>query len=210
LGPSNGRSQAEQLAGDLGSDHAFLPLTDIDYGGAVYRSGLAVLSRFPLQKFAAIPLPEPGGLQQHAAHTVVAAPAGSLDLLVIHLTPRSEAAQLAAIEQLRSYLDSLPPGRPRVVAGDFNCTPESAPIQALSSAWPPLRDAWGEARQDDPGFTMPAEGPVVRIDYLFLSPQLAATAATVLGGEPDADGFYASDHRGVAVTVRNAPGAGIK
>jgi endonuclease/exonuclease/phosphatase family metal-dependent hydrolase len=208
--PSDGRSQAEQLAGDLGSGHAFLPLTDIDYGGAVYRSGLAVLSRFPVQKFAQIPLPGPEGLQQHAAHAVVTAPAGPFDLLVIHLTPRSDTAQLAAIEQLRTYLDCLTSERPRVVAGDFNCTPGSAPIQALSGASPPLRDGWAEVRPDDAGFTMPAEGPVVRIDYLFLSRHLEATAASVLGGVPDANGFYPSDHRGVAVTVRDAASAGTK
>ena len=45
--------------------------------------------------------------------------------------------------------------------------------------------------------------PVVRIDYLFLSPDLAAAGAIVLGGAPDPDGFYPSDHRGLAMTVRD-------
>jgi endonuclease/exonuclease/phosphatase family metal-dependent hydrolase len=204
IDPADGRSQAEQLAGDLGGHCAFLPFTEVDYGGGACPSGLAVLSRFPVRSLASVPLPEPDGLQQYAAHAVVAAPAGPLDLLVLHLTPRSEMAQLAAIEQLHACLDALPPEHPRVVTGDFNCVPESAAIRAFSGGRVPLRDAWQEARPDDPGLTMPAEAPVVRIDYLFLSPLLAAVEAVILGGAPDSDGFYPSDHRGVGVTVRDA------
>jgi endonuclease/exonuclease/phosphatase family metal-dependent hydrolase len=125
-------------------------------------------------------------------------------LFVLHLTPRSETAQLAAIDRLHASLDALPPERPRVVTGDFNSGPESAAIRAFSGGRAPLRDAWRQARPDDPGLTMPAENPVIRIDYLFLSPPLTAAEAIVLGSRPDPDGFYPSDHRGVAVTVRDA------
>src|SRR5207244_9597470 len=117
---------AVKLCVDLSSLSAFMPYSEVDYAGAHSSSGLAVLSRFPLQRLIPIPLPEPDGLRQHAAHTVVAARDGPLDLLVLHLTPRSEAAQLAAIAQLHAFLNTLPPERPRVVAGAFNCAPESA------------------------------------------------------------------------------------
>lgn len=203
--PSDGRTQAEQLAAGLGFRHAFLPFIEVDYGGVVSAEGLAVISRYPLQSLVPIPLPEPDGLQQHAAHTVIAAPTGPLDLTVLHLTPRSETAQLAAIAQLQTFLDALPVQRPRVVAGDFNCVPESAAIRAFSGGQVPLRDAWREARSHDPGLTMPAEAPVSRIDYLFLSPDFTAAEATILGDAPDPNGFYPSDHRGVAVRVQDSP-----
>jgi endonuclease/exonuclease/phosphatase family metal-dependent hydrolase len=204
IDPADGRSQAEQLAGDLGHHCAFLPFLEVDYGGTTYTSGLAVLSRFPLEELAPVPVPEPDGLRQHAAHTVVAAPAGPLDVLVLHLTPRSDSAQMAAVEQVHEYLDALPQDRPRVVAGDFNTGPESAAILAFSGGRVPLWDAWQEARPGDSGFTMPSECPVVRLDYLFLSPTLGVMEAAILGSAPDEDGFYPSDHRGLAVTVRDA------
>src|SRR3954451_8127502 len=52
--PPDGRTQAEQLADDLGFRCSFLPFTEVDYGGGNCPSGLAVLSRFPLQSLYAI------------------------------------------------------------------------------------------------------------------------------------------------------------
>ena len=47
--------------------------------------------------------------------------------------------------------------------------------------------------------TWPSDRPERRIDYLWLSSDLAASAFAATGGT-------ASDHRGVAVTVRPATG----
>jgi hypothetical protein len=42
----------------------------------------------------------------------------------------------------------------------------------------------------------------MRIDYVFVGPGPEIVRAVLLGTQPDADGFYASDHFGVAATLR--------
>jgi endonuclease/exonuclease/phosphatase family metal-dependent hydrolase len=81
-----------------------------------------------------------------------------------------------------------------VLMGDLNAEPGSAEIARLRAAG--LTDAFtaaGGGPADE--LTWPADRPDRRIDYIWLSPDLAATgfAATT---------STASDHRGVAVTVR--------
>jgi endonuclease/exonuclease/phosphatase family metal-dependent hydrolase len=68
---------------------------------------------------------------------------------------------------------------------------------APGSAWPSCRGCWRRWP------AWPANRPDRRIDYIWLSPDLAATgfAATT---------STASDHRGVAVTVRQRRGVGLR
>lgn len=42
----------------------------------------------------------------------------------------------------------------------------------------------------------------MRIDYVFVGPGPEVEQVKLLGTQPDADGFYASDHFGVAATLR--------
>ena len=88
-------------------------------------------------------------------------------------------------------------GRPAtVLLGDLNAEPGSAEIAMLGRAG--LVDAFaagGGRPGDEP--TWPSDRPERRIDYLWLPPDLAAAGFAATTGT-------ASDHRGVAVTVRPA------
>jgi endonuclease/exonuclease/phosphatase family metal-dependent hydrolase len=110
------------------------------------------------------------------------------------------------VEHLLAYLDTLPSARPCFVIGDFNCVPESLPIQAITDAGAgrsrSLRDTWREANPTDPGPTMPSQAPVIRIDYIFVCPGPAILRSMRLGDRADTDGFYPSDHLGVAATLQ--------
>jgi endonuclease/exonuclease/phosphatase family metal-dependent hydrolase len=57
-----------------------------------------------------------------------------------------------------------------------------------------LRDAWTECGSGD-GFTYPADTPVKRIDYLFLSGSLHCARAEVIDAQ-------ISDHRPLLVTLK--------
>jgi endonuclease/exonuclease/phosphatase (EEP) superfamily protein YafD len=52
-----------------------------------------------------------------------------------------------------------------ILCGDFNDVPDSATCQRLSAQ---LLDAWSLVGQGD-GFTIPAQQPRKRIDYLWVS-----------------------------------------
>jgi endonuclease/exonuclease/phosphatase family metal-dependent hydrolase len=205
LDPAAGIYQADLIAADLGLHCLFRPVTTSDYGGGSSAAGLAALTRFPITDSRELPLPMPDGTEQYAIHVIVPATPTALDVLIVHLTPRSEAAQVAAVHCLRSFLQELPAERTCLVMGDFNCAPESRAMQALTERKEeqrkPLRDAWQTVHPADAGPTMPSEGPVVRLDYVFVGPGLAVEQAQRLGRQPDGDGFYPSDHLGVAVTL---------
>jgi endonuclease/exonuclease/phosphatase family metal-dependent hydrolase len=201
-------SQADELASVLGLRCAFHPVTEVDYGSGPLVSGLGVLSRHPIVRCDEVALPSAAETEQYALHAVIEAPIGRVDLIVVHLTLRSDAAQLAGVERLLAYVDGLPAEGSTIVLGDFNAVPESPAIQALIGGSTAggrrglLRDAWREAHPTASGPTMPSHAPVARLDYIFIGPGLAITQAMRLGEQPDADGFYSSDHLGVAATLR--------
>jgi endonuclease/exonuclease/phosphatase family metal-dependent hydrolase len=159
--------------------------------------GNAVLSRYPILSSAVTPLPREGvPLRRNALGVEVDLGEGRrLRVVVTHLHhvegPDGAAVRLA---QLPRLLETVA-GRPAtVLLGDFNAEPGSAEIAMVRSAG--LTDAFvtgGGGRADE--LTWPSDRPERRIDYLWLSPDLAASefAATT---------STASDHRGVAVTVR--------
>jgi endonuclease/exonuclease/phosphatase family metal-dependent hydrolase len=203
-------SQAAQLAADLDCHHAFAPSP---HGGD---KGLAVLARRPIAAARAVALPAAGPTAdylQAALHARVEVAGVPLDLIVCHLTPRDEAARLAAVDDLLDYLDGLPAGRPVIVLGDFNAAPGSPTIGRLTAPATAatrrarLRDAWREANPGAAGLTMPSQAPSARIDYILVGDGLAVLGASRLGDDPDPDGFYPSDHLGLAATLDFAAGA---
>jgi endonuclease/exonuclease/phosphatase family metal-dependent hydrolase len=198
IDPATSTSQAEQLAVDLAYGYAFQPIHTVPYGDEPGAEGLAVLSRYPIQSCQEIP--QVGGM-----HTVVEMPFGAVDFLVVHLTLQREA-QLGAVEHLLTFLNTLPNERPLLVVGDFNGVPQSEPVRVLlggeAGQQQTLRDAWEEVNPTDPGPTMPSQAPVIRIDYIFTNSCWSVVQAVRFGQRPDTDGFYPSDHLGVAATMR--------
>jgi endonuclease/exonuclease/phosphatase family metal-dependent hydrolase len=172
----------------------------LDYDGGDY--GIAILSRWPISAETLIHLPvdppqqraggsmEPRGVLR----AVLAAPFGSISVFNTHLDPsgddhwrRQEADSL-----LRLVLREATAGTSFVLAGgDFNSTPESAVQGALREGG--LLDAWPTCGRG-PGLSYPAEAPVKRIDYLFLTDGIHCTSADVLSTP-------ASDHRPLIVEV---------
>jgi endonuclease/exonuclease/phosphatase family metal-dependent hydrolase len=190
-------SQAAQIAHDLAYTQVFLPTAEEG------DEGLGMLSRHQIVDTYVIQLP-----WQDALHAVIACPQGVMDLIVCHLTPRSEEAQIMAAGVIQDYLEGLPQGRTVVVVGDLNAEPDSQTVQLLtaphaSSAHPrPLRNAWRVANPSVAGPTMPSEAPTSQIDYILVGDGAEVLHAERLGMQPDRDGFYPSDHLGVVATLR--------
>lgn len=171
----------------------------LDYDGGEY--GIAALSRERFSYVDTIGLPvdppqtraggsrEPRGVLVTVARTRL----GRWNTLTTHLDASAgdeyrlqEADRLQALMRERGAT-----GLPVVIGGDFNATPDSTVVKKLLGFG--LRDAWAECGQGD-GFTYPADKPIKRIDYLFLTGALTCTAARVIE-------TTASDHRPLLVTV---------
>jgi endonuclease/exonuclease/phosphatase family metal-dependent hydrolase len=161
--------------------------------------GNAVLSRHPIVADQVVRLPREGvPLRRNALLVEVDLGAGRrLRVAVTHLHhvegPDGARVRLA---QLPPLLNAVA-GRPAtVLMGDLNARPGSAEIALVERAG--LTDAFaaGGGRPADE-LTWPSDRPNRRIDYIWLSGDLAAAGFV-------ATASTASDHRGVAVTVRPA------
>lgn len=96
-----------------------------------------------------------------------------------------------------------------VMAGDFNLAPDAPEYEAIVGPWSPyggrmtnpalFADAWAVAgREETEGVTADVHGQPVRIDYVFISPDLAPRIESCRIDD-DAEG---SDHQPVWVTFR--------
>jgi endonuclease/exonuclease/phosphatase family metal-dependent hydrolase len=184
---SDFRDQARDLARLLGMRVFFAPIYDLP-GTPRRQYGVAILSRFPVlgttnhlitrlstQEDNPTPAPAPG-----FAEAVLLVHGRPVHVYSTHLDYRADPA--VRVLQVADTLRIMARDRgPKVLLGDFNAVhdaPELAPL------WTALTDV------APTGATYPADVPTKRIDYVAVSRDVVAHAATV-------PPTLASDHRPV-------------
>jgi endonuclease/exonuclease/phosphatase family metal-dependent hydrolase len=175
----------------------------LDYQGGQY--GIAVLSRWPLDSVAALPLKvEPpqeraGGSYEAriALHVVVRTEYGSLHVVNTHLDPGAAGTfrKQELIGIMAHMKQRVPAGVDLVFGGDLNARPHTDDIIAVAFA---LTDAFASCGTGT-GETFPANAPDRRIDYLFLRMGRCSSARVI--------NTRASDHRPVIAIIEIARGA---
>ena len=173
-------AQTAELSRLTGLEHYYFAKA-IDVRGA-NPYGNAILSRYPLVSAETIPVPDPAERKYSGYYEsrclLKARLEGGITVLVIHmgLNPdEQENAVATVIENLEN--------EKCILMGDFNMTPDCellAPIRAR------MKDA-SEAFPK-PLLSFPSDTPKVKIDYIFLSPDVELVAADI----PE---IVASDHR---------------
>lgn len=212
--PALGLSTAEALAEHLDL-HAIAPTArakprTVEGETVPSTSGLALLSRWPLDRYEVLELPKDaadGDRQALIARLSTAK--GDLVVVNTHLSHLEQAdhLRLAQLQAIMSHLETLPDRPAVLLGGDLNCPP-GGPCLAWLAAHPdrPALDLMAGA-PGQPFAThrdLPAESG--RIDHLLL---LSGTQGTILAveearpilTEPDADGTWASDHLGLLVRL---------
>ncbi|HEU4559767.1 MAG TPA: endonuclease/exonuclease/phosphatase family protein [Longimicrobium sp.] len=172
----------------------------IGFQGGDY--GIALLSRWPIQRDTLIPLAvtappsatTAGREQRGVLVTLVAAPGGSLTVLNTHLDASGDDVwRVQEIEGvLRVAGTAGASALPLLLGGDLNARPESPVHGKLREAG--FRDAWLGCGTGD-AMTFPASAPDRRIDYLYLTGPARCLEARVLADQ-------ASDHRPLLVRLR--------
>ena len=138
--------------------------------------GNALLSRFPLGNAATGLLPgAPGREVRGVVSAQVSAPLNAV-CYVTHLENRSEELRLRQLERLLGILAAET--RPHILIGDLNAVSagEESHEHPASGVPARLRAAGYVDAQAGVGAlapTCPATSPVVRIDYVWLSPEVA-------------------------------------
>jgi endonuclease/exonuclease/phosphatase family metal-dependent hydrolase len=211
--------QAARLAAPLGADIVFETTRGDDPRGPV---GNAILSRLPVVQRGACRLPAPPGDPRSAVAAMVTTPRGDMAVASAHLSWELEAAAVREqqVVALDRFVRDAPSALPRLVGGDFNCTPDSAAIRFMtgrtslggqSTYW---RDAFVRIHPHEDGWTWARRNPYVgqrvepnrRIDYVFLAPPRSNGLGSVLDARvvldvPGEDGVFPSDHFGVYVEI---------
>lgn len=135
----------------------------IPYASGYY--GIGVLSKYPMSETKKILLPMPEGAKEQRAllKTDIELPDGRMFTFVsTHLDYSSSSVRQVQVDALTSALKDNP--YPVIVAGDFNARPDSPEIRKGMAQW---------KHADSPDFTVPADEPRAKIDYIFVYPNEA-------------------------------------
>jgi endonuclease/exonuclease/phosphatase family metal-dependent hydrolase len=177
---------------------------NIDYDGGGY--GTAVLTKLPVRSAESVKLKSfYASTPQHAEQRGVQI----LELgektdppiwfLCTHLDYRPKDEERMDSAHTINDLVEKQASDPAIIAGDFNATPESAPIKEFAKHW---KIAGEEPSDKNAGkyFTFPADKPDHRIDYVMCRPAKDWQVVEVrVIDEP-----MASDHRPVLTVLRKA------
>ncbi len=150
------------------------------YDGGEY--GVAILSRFPIERFEAFPLPFDSGQEPRVLLRARVVPDNGLpvfDFWGTHLCHQSEAVRMHQVKQIRWVLGRFG-AVPAVLAGDFNARPGSGPMAAM------LAGDW-----------IDAVAPRSEIDYVLYRRRDAWRRAEAMVVEEET----VSDHRPVLVEL---------
>jgi endonuclease/exonuclease/phosphatase family metal-dependent hydrolase len=165
---------------------------NLSFQGGEY--GNAVLTRFPVLRVTNTPYPMlRDGEQRGLLQLVLDVRGRELVFMNTHIDYRSDDAErwlnVGEIEtQTKHYA-----GRPIILCGDFNTTPESRVCRRLSERFD---DTWARIGEGD-GFTIPASQPAKRIDYIWITNDKSLVPLRVWVPQSDA-----SDHLPVVAEVR--------
>jgi endonuclease/exonuclease/phosphatase family metal-dependent hydrolase len=190
--------QVAELSKATKYDSAFSPSL-LHYDGGEY--GIALLSRGMIGYRATTPLPvfpvqaRAGGSHEPrvALVAILSVRDDTWRVINTHLDPSADGGRPQEVRALVNAIHTQQTaGSPLVAGGDFNSTPDDPVLQPIRGAG--LHDAWVECGSGD-GFTYPADKPVKRIDYLWMSEGMRCASAQVLDTQ-------VSDHRPLLVTLK--------
>lgn len=194
---TQGLDQAQLIARCLEMDFHFHPAMHLDEE----RYGDAILTHLPRFLVKAAPLPgladrpqlEPRG----ALWVTVDLHGREIQIINTHLglIARERTAQAEALLGAE-WLGNERCRAPVILCGDFNALPSSPVCRQLATR---LNDVQIEARQHRPRSTFSGRFPTVRIDHIFVSPDIEVTGIEV----PDSElARVASDHLPLVAELR--------
>lgn len=174
--------QAKWLADRLGMHYTYAANLDrepLNPGEPRRQYGTAVLSKYPIIQAANHPLTKIGNTEQRGlSETIINVKGHHLNFYNTHLalTSAEREIQIQEIIEIASKTEG-----PKVIMGDLNAKPDSKEMQPLLAQY---KDSFAD--QND-AYTIPAENPNRRIDYIFTSNDMQTAHSEVIS-------TIASDH----------------
>lgn len=182
-------NEAEDIARLAGMKYYFAKA--IDYDGGEY--GVAILSKFPMEKTSKNPLPTAegtGGEHRTLATAIINLPGNKkIVFACTHLdAQKNDTNRLLQIQKIADILEGEKLSV--IIAGDFNSTPSKSVINIL--------DKYFTRTCNDCAFTIPVINPTKTIDFIAYKPsdKFIVTEHKVI------DEKYASDHLPVLAVLK--------
>jgi endonuclease/exonuclease/phosphatase family metal-dependent hydrolase len=177
---------------------------NIDYDGGGY--GTAVLTKLPVRSAESVKLKSfyestPQHAEQRGVQVLELGDKNDPPLwfLCTHLDYRPKDDERMDSAHTINDLVEKHGNEPAIIAGDFNATPDSAPVQEFAKSWKIAGEDSADAAQPKI-LTFPADKPNRRIDYVMCRPAKDwQVVETRVIDEP-----MASDHRPVLTVLRKA------
>jgi endonuclease/exonuclease/phosphatase family metal-dependent hydrolase len=189
--------QAREITGILNMHYHFHPSLFLEEGAY----GNAILSLFPLRLVRGGPLPTPSGPRQLEKRGVLwveaAFPTGTVQVITTHFGLVRQERRLQVTSLLGAEWLGSPKCRPPViVCGDFNALPFSQVYRRFAGRFHDIQRSLAGWR---PKNTWPTRYPLMRIDHMFITPDITVEGITV---PLDTLSRMASDHLPLIATVR--------
>ena len=175
------------LSQRLEMDYAWGPAADPVWGNAV-------LSRLPITGFENYEMPNNDEIHLNRAFLSVEVDVGGGEALHVIATHFHHVRDDSAIRvpQAVAVLEAVDSDQPTVLIGDLNAKPTDPEMLLIAGSG--LNDAFVSSGAAGDGFTVPADAPRRRIDYIWVSPELKVRDFSI----PHS---LASDHLAVAATL---------
>ena len=163
-----------------GLSHSFFAKAIDFHGVNPYGNGL--ISRIPIISAETIPVPDPNprtGDKYYETRCLLKAKLeGGITVLVIHFGLNADEQKNA----MKTVIENLEDEK-CILMGDFNVTPDNDILN-------PIRDRMKDTADlfDEPLFSYPSDKPDIKIDYIFVSPDVEVVSA-------DIPAIVVSDHR---------------
>ena len=192
VGAFDGSNQADEIEGSLsGYSTHFEPIGD--------DQGMAVISRLPILATETTELSRRSGhddsFDRIVLRALIESSFGPVNLFNAHVSWVDHQA-LENIGEVMSFVDCF--SGPKLIAGDFNQTPDKPAIKKLAGGgW---TDTFAAAYPGENGFTFEADGPEMRIDYIWANRPISQnlTGVQIVG---NASGHARmSNHLGLTAT----------
>jgi endonuclease/exonuclease/phosphatase family metal-dependent hydrolase len=172
-----------------------------------FREYIGIISKYPIEQQGVKQLPA-GAFPRKVVWSHINTPLGKINFFNTHLSFNSEPVRIQQVQQTIAYVERQElnfPGIASILTGDFNSIPDSQPISLLTKTRGDLFiDTFYKINSAETGYTVPAQQPDSRIDFIFLkkSSNLKIDSSLVVMNHPYVKNNFYSDHYGVMTILK--------
>lgn len=169
-----------------------------------FKEMIGIVSKYPVLQKSSLSLTA-GAFPRKAIWHLIETPMGNIHFFNTHLDYLNPGVRIQEIKEIKSFIsvkDSLFESIGTVLTGDFNDTPGSTALLQITNSTRPFTDSFKSANPSSNGYTLPAQGPTSRIDFIFSRDLdgLKILSSKVIMNKPYSPTLFCSDHLGVMTT----------